>query len=108
MMNAASTEPELTNRCASEYRFVSSSDNLPVSGFRRCILMPDQKLPNASQGLPSASSARFGSMQLYWLIVVDSTTSPSSIHSKSSDFELSVLFVARPMTERLLPNVETE
>src|SRR5580700_236422 len=91
---------------AKEYRRVSSVDNLPVlrSSFR--ILIPFQKLPNASHACPSESRIRLGSMALKSSLALDCSTSPSSTQWNCGLFGSRVLLVSRAMPEVFLPNAE--
>ena len=81
-MNGASTEPPIgasRGRLLSERTVVSADDSLPVVGSIRRILMPPQKLPQASHTLFSSAITRFGSIAFQssfsWY---ERSTSPSS------------------------------
>ena len=70
------------------------------------ILMPPQKLPKTSQGLPSVSTTAFGSMafQLSPVVVTfeQMVAEPWSVHEP----ELSDVRVACPMHDVFAPKVE--
>jgi hypothetical protein len=78
-MNGASIAGGCSGRrLASECSVASLADSFPVCGSTRRSLMPPQKLPQTSHGLPRSSKARFGSMAFQSSAAVDPTTRPSS------------------------------
>src|ERR1035438_6577826 len=95
-------------RLHSEYSVGYLSDGLPVSGSRRRILMPPQKLTQFSQTLLSFSTTRLGSIafqsSLSWK---ERSTMPSSFQAYLASAGSSVGVVARPMAELRLPKVES-
>src|ERR1039457_3694187 len=109
-INGASTEPPMgcsRGRLHSEYTVGYLSEGLPVSGSRRRILMPPQKLPQFSQTLSSFSTTRLGSMafqsSLSWK---ERSTMPSSFQLYLGSPGSSVGLVASPIAELRLPKVE--
>src|SRR2546425_6739536 len=111
MINGPPTEPPIggvRGRLASEYMVVSFVESLPVSGSRRFILIPPQKLPQLSQTLRLSSTKRFGSRAFQSSFSCsERSTIPSSTHLYLGLWGSSVRLVANPMAEFLLPNVET-
>src|SRR5712691_3630195 len=112
MINGASMEPPIggvRGRLASAYMVVSFVESFPVSGSRRFILIPPQKLPQSSHTVRLSSTKRFGSIAFQSsLSCSERSTMPSSTHLYLGLLGSSVWLVANPMTEFLLPNVETE
>src|ERR1035437_1728551 len=94
-------------RLHSEYKVAYLSEGLPVSGSRRRILIPPQKLPQFSHTLFSFSTTRLGSMafqsSLSWK---ERSTMPSSFQEYLGSAGSSVALVASPMAELRLPKVE--
>src|SRR5713226_3281205 len=99
---------DVRGRLASEHNVVSSLESFPDCGSSLRILIPLQKLPNDIHISPSGVTVRFGSMALKSSCLVEAKTSPWSTHRYCGLAGSSVLFVIRPMTDWLLPNVETE
>src|SRR5580692_3877193 len=100
MIDAASIAPPF--RLASEYVVVLTVDGIPVAGSIWRSLIPDQKDPNASQGVQFSSKLKLGSIALKSSVDFDCTTRPSSVHAGA----LRDVVVARPMTELFEPKVD--
>ena len=94
--------------CRSAMRSGSSSDAGNPSGHASStIRSPLQNDPKLSHGVPLASSTIPGSMALK-SAPSDEITAPRSTHSYPTASGSSVVFVARAITDRLLPNVDAE
>src|SRR6185312_16641276 len=99
--------PGNRRRLAREYSLLSFVESLPVAGSMRCILIPLQKLPNASHWPPSSSMARLGSIALKSSDFTEPKTLPWSTQGEFGLFGSSVLLVTRPISDMLLPKVDT-
>src|SRR3569623_3477247 len=99
---APSSAPPLLGRAARACNV--SSARAPVASSCT-ILMPPQKLPKASQGVPASSSTTLGAIAFQSSPVwptVEQTTEPWSLQLPLA----SVARVACPIQDVLLPNVE--
>src|SRR5580704_979215 len=93
-------------RLAREYSLVSVVESNPILGSIWRILMPDQKLPKASQGCPLSSITKLGSIALKSSSRRESRTSPWSTQWKLGLAGFSVLLVSRAIPDVFLPKTE--